>query len=190
MEDSKNTSENIQFNIGKSFGLDGKKTPIEDYIKMINDLTQLYEKTSSEEALKFTTHAEQLKTALTGLTNDLSRDHRQVLENSKELVTYLNQLTTTHTTQPEWLVEKIKELCNAAMERYKKNITAMSNIEAELKNKISDLHVKLDKITQQMDSRHEKLMSELKSKNIDFSELENGYLFGIALKTAFDSSDI
>ncbi|MCF6404502.1 hypothetical protein L3C95_16515 [Chitinophaga filiformis] len=168
----------LQFEIGKGFGLQGKKELIEEYKKVINDLWEHLEAKEKEGFDNYTARMNELFASLKTYRTKLEEDVSKIAAGAKTAFATLNELLVGKVGQNPFLEQKAKELYDTWYSKLKTTLENDDSIERDLKEKLSDAGAQLTQLTQHVKSDHQQFLLDLKRSRLKFIRMEEGYRYG------------
>lgn len=168
----------LQFEIGKGFGLNGKKELIEQYKKVIDQLWKHLETKETEGFENYATRMNDLFAALVTYRAKLDEDIKKITSGAKEAFATLNDLLVGKVGQNPFLENKAKELYNTWYNKLKTALDNDDNIEKDLKGKLADAENQLSLFMLDVKSDHRQFIKDLERNRLKFARMEEGYRYG------------
>gem|GEM_PF-4884157 len=187
MEEMKKTTDveqEMQFNIGKSYGLSKQEQKIEDYKKKLEDINGELISSANAGLEDIKERVKLLKAEIASMHTNILDVQKDTLEKLEKLMEKIRQQDSKGQFVNQKLKDMSEEILNLTVENFKRSMQGSFKTEAEIVKMIAGLTTKADSLLEQVQQKNLDFVDTLKKKEVDFSELEKGYLYGDALRIA------
>jgi len=184
MKKTTDVEQEMQFNIGKSYGLSKQEQKIEDYKKKLEDINGELISSANAGLEDIKERVKLLKAEIASMHTNILDVQKDTLEKLEKLMEKIRQQDSKGQFVNQKLKDMSEEILNLTVENFKRSMQGSFKTEAEIVKMIAGLTTKADSLLEQVQQKNLDFVDTLKKKEVDFSELEKGYLYGDALRIA------
>lgn len=183
-------SDNISFQIGKAYGLAGKKYLFNTYRNTLNKIDDDLERIKQKEFDAFNGKINSVLIILSNYQNQIKQNIKDTITNTNICFTELEKLYNASITHDGYTKAKAKELYDLVFDQVKTFNTNEIKLSGDLRNQISIIQTSFETMQNSLIEKHNEYLDELRKNKVSFQLIEEGYRHGESLRYSMtDRSD-